>query len=245
MAKGSGLAQRAFVGGYDLSGDVAAITRCASPRPIWEIPGINRSAQERLLGLGDGEISFTTWFNDAALQEHVILKTLPTADTQIMWAMAATIGATAVGLIAKQINYDPTREADGALSIAVQALANGVVLEWGELLTAGVRTDTAATNGSSLANAASSASGLAAYLQVFAFTGTSVTVTIQESSDNGVGDPWATSIAFTAATGITTERKTVTGTVEMYLRVITTGTFTSALFAVMARRGTTADVTAY
>lgn len=245
MAKLSGLAQRFFLGGYDLSGDVAAITRCASPRPTFEVPGINRSAQERLLGLGDGEISFTTWFNDATGQEHAALKGLPTADVQVIWATAATIGASAAGLIAKQVNYDPTREADGALSIAVQTLANGTPLEWGELLTAGVRTDTAETQGTSLNNSASSASGLAGYLQVFAFTGTSVTMTIQESSDNGSTDPFATSIAFTAATGRTSERKTVTGTVEQYLRVITTGTFTNVQFAVMARRGTAQDVTAY
>ena len=245
MAKISGLAQRGFVGGYDLSGDIATITRCASPRPTFEVPGINRSAQERLLGLGDGEISFTTWFNDAALQEHVALKGLPTADVQVIWAMGATIGASAAGLIAKQINYDPTREANGALSIAVQCLANAQPLEWGVLLTAGKRADTAATNGTSLDNAASSASGAAGYVQVFAFTGTSVTIIIQESSDDGVGDPFATSISFTAATGITSERKTVTGTVERYLRVATTGTFTVADFVVMVRRGTAQDVTAY
>src|SRR3972149_4985663 len=49
--------------------------------------------------------------------------------------------------------------------------AKGKGLEHGEQPTAGRRTDTSATNGSSLNNAASSALGLSAYLQVFSVVG--------------------------------------------------------------------------
>ena len=78
------------------------------------------------------------------------------------------------------------------------------------------------------------------------FTGTSVTVKIQESSDNGAGDAWAdvTGGGFTAATGVTTQRlETARGqTVERYLRAVTTGTFSSATFAVVAVRNDTSTV---
>ncbi|WP_372352624.1 hypothetical protein [Streptomyces sp. KL116D] len=88
--------------------------------------------------------------------------------------------------------------------------------------------------------------GLQAYLHVFAFTGTSVTVKLQESSDNGVGDPWAdvTGGAFTAATAIGAQRiETARGlTVKRYLRAVSTGTFTSATFAVSVNRNDVATI---
>ncbi|MBH1939044.1 hypothetical protein I5Q34_33115, partial [Streptomyces sp. AV19] len=50
--------------------------------------------------------------------------------------------------------------------------------------------------------------------------------------------------AFTAATGVTSERiATAAGqTVERYLRVVTTGTFSNAVFAVSVVRNSTATV---
>jgi hypothetical protein len=73
---------------------------------------------------------------------------------------------------------------------------------------------------------------------VFSVAGTSVTVKLQESSDNGT-DPWAdvTGGGFAAATPAASPQcqriETANDlTVERYLRVVTTGTFTSAIFAV-------------
>jgi hypothetical protein len=139
---------------------------------------------------------------------------------------------------AKQVGYDPTRGGDGALSYNTAAQANGYGLEWGRQGTAGIRTDTTATNGSSVDGLAATSFGLQAYLHVFAVTGTSVTVKLQESSDNGVGDAWADVVggAFTAVNGGATDAQRIQTTinlaVERYLRVVTTGTFTNAQFAV-------------
>lgn len=136
--------------------------------------------------------------------------------------------------MAKQVNYDPTRAADGSLTIQVQAQSTDYGLQWGKQLTAGKRTDTAATNGTGVDFGAAWTNGLQAFLHVFSFTGTSVTVKLQESSDNGAGDAWAdvTGGGFTAATGRTAQRIAKTGSGERYLRVVTTGTFSSAVFAV-------------
>lgn len=244
MAKGTGLAQNFYAGGYDLSGDVGAISVAGSPRATYDVTGLNKSAHERLLGHGDGKLGFNTYFNDSALQAHAALKGLPATDAQIVWAFAATIGAVAAGLVAKQINYDWSRPIDGSLVGTIEAIADGVPLEWGELLTAGKRTDTAATNGASLDNAALSSDGLAAYLQVFAVNAVDVTIKVQDSADDAA---WADIITFTAPTGVTFERKTLTGTIRRYLRVITetTGGITSVSFAVMVRRGTAEDDEAY
>ena len=63
------------------------------------------------------------------------------------------------------------------------------------MLTPGVRTDTSAAAGTDLDNAASSAFGGQAYLQVTAFTGTDVTITLKHSTDNST---YTSLIAFTA-----------------------------------------------
>ena len=238
MPKQSGLGDNFYLGGYDLSGDVSALTAIRMPSVLLDVTAINKSAHERLLGLADGELSFNTWFNDAASQEHVALKGLPRTDVQALYFRGTTLGNPAAGLLAKQVNYDATRGADGSLAFAVQCLGQGQPLEWCQSGTAGKRTDTGATNGASIDLGTGSLSfGLAAYLQVFAFTGTSVTVAIQESSDDGGLDPFAavTGGALAAVSGANVVERiqtSLTQTVERYLRVVTTGTFTNAVFAV-------------
>jgi hypothetical protein len=81
------------------------------------------------------------------------------------------------------------------------------------------------------------------YLHLTAFTGTSVVVKIEDSADNATFADLA-GAAFTSATGATFERIATgaSATVRRYLRVITTGTFTSASFVVNAVRNETATV---
>lgn len=242
MAKQSGLGDRCFVGGYDLSGDIGSIQRVAGGPAALDVTGIDKSGYERIGGTRDGGIDFTAWFNDAAGASHTILSTLPTTDRIVTYFRGAAIGNAAASCVAKQIGYDGTRAADGQLTHTVNAQANGYGCEWGLQLTAGKRTDTAATNGTSVDyGAVSTAFGLQAYLHVFSFTGTSVTVKLQDSADNSSFSD-ITSAAFTAATGVTSERIAVTGTVRRYVRAVTTGTFSNAVFAVQFSRNETAVV---
>ena len=210
---------------------------------------INKSAVERFQGLADGQMAFDSWFDDAAGAEHVALKGLVTTDRILLWALGGVIGSTAAGLVAKQMNYDFNRGADGALALSVETLgASGVALEWMEMLTAGKITHASATNGTSQDNTASTANGIAAILELVSLATGTVTVVVQESSDNGGADPFAAKATFTAVAAAgapTAERITATGTVERYLRVATTGTFTTAEFAVAIRRGTAQDRIAY
>lgn len=241
MAKESGLGDLFFIDGVDLSGDVGALQRIANPSNLLPLTGIDKSAHERILGLYDGEMAFNSWFNDAASQQHLTLRAKGSgADRIAAWFHGSGIGESAAGLVAKQINYDWNRGADGSLEGSIQCLGNGYGLDWCDQLTAGKRTDTGATNGSSLDNAAATALGLAAYLQVFSFTGTSMTATIQESSDNGGGDAFAavTGGAFAAVSAVGAQRivTSLTLAVERYLRVVTTGTFNPCTFAVAATR---------
>ncbi|HEY5396214.1 MAG TPA: hypothetical protein VIL16_12535 [Trebonia sp.] len=301
MAKSTGLGSRFLVGGYDISGDVNALDAITGAQALLDSTDITQSAHSRIAGLRDGSMGFTVFMDTA--NAHPVLSALPTADT-LMSAMPPpqAIGTPAAALVAKQVNYDPTRGSDGSLLMKVEGQGNAFGLEWGVQLTPGVRTDTTATNGASLDQGAGfstpsvpasttpvtntsplpatvvisggtvsnvsvngvtagagdgtytvpagqtiaitysaaptwtwtlqTANGAQCYLQVTGFTGTSVTVTVQQAPDNAT---WTTLAAFTAATAAPAwQRVAAAGTVARYLRVISAGTFTSAKFAVAA-----------
>jgi hypothetical protein len=244
MAKQSGLGDNLYVAGYDLSGDIGSLGSIAGGPGVLEVTGIDKSAAERIGGGRDGKLEFVAFFNPASTRAHPRLSLLPTADQVLTYCRGTALGSPAAALVAKQLNYDGSRGENGSFVFKVGAEANGYGLEWGRQLTAGKRTDTGATNGTGVDFAAASAFGLQAYLQVFAFTGTSVTITIQESSDNGGGDAFAavTGGAFATVTGITAERIATAGglAVERYLRVVTAGTFSNLIFSVVVARNDTA-----
>lgn len=245
MAKKSGLGAEFYIGGYDLSGDVGAIDTIASPRSVLDVTGINKSAMERVYGRIDSEIGFTTYFNDAAGQEHPALKGLVKTDRNVLAMMGGSLGNVGVMQVAKQINFDWARGADGSLTGKVQCLGQGVKLEWGKSIIA-ASTITAAGNSASEDNAAASSNGIAAMIHCWAFTGTSITVALQESSDDGVVDPFASILTFAAiSAAFASERLTKTGAVERYLRLNYSGTFTSASIIVATRRGESVDVNGY
>mgnify|MGYP001562245474 FL=1 len=239
MAKKPALSCSFLIDGINLSGDIREVA-LGRPSALLDATAINSAAMERLYGPVDGRMAVVCFFNDATDRAHLTLRTKPAANRVAVFLEGATIGNMAAGLTAKQMNYDPQRGADGSLTIPVECLADGFGLDYCEQLTAGLRTDTAATNGASWDNGAATSLGLAAYLEVTAFTGTSVTVAIQESSDNAVGDPFAAVVggAFAAASAAGAQRiATAAGlAVERYLRVVTTGIFTNAIFSVVATR---------
>jgi hypothetical protein len=231
MTKESGLGDQLYLDSTDLSGTTGAISAISAPFAQLTVTDITQSAPHRLAGQLDGTLTFSSWFDPTTA--HPKLSALPSADVYGTYFHRTTLGNPAASLVAKQIGYDPNRGADGSLALATTLTANGYGLEWGVQGTAGKRTDTAATNGTGVDGLASTTFGLSAYLHVFSFSGTSVTVAIQDSADN-VSFAAVTGGSFTAATGATKERiVTATNlTVRRYLRVVTTGTFSSAVFAV-------------
>ena len=317
MAKQSGLGDNLFFDGYDLSSDIQSIGLIGMPTGQLDVTAIDKSAMERINGLADGEISFVAFFNPAALRAHAALSPMPTTDIQVMYMRGTTRGNPSAAQIAKEINYAPTRAADGSLLQAVQTLADEFPVEWGKQLTAGKDNSTGVedttgvddgttgetvvitsssvdnptnilcaavhglTTGDSVIIAGHAGStpainntyvvtvvdtlnftipenvsvggtggtmqkvsqrfGFAAYLQVFAFTGTSTTFTLEESFDNGSTDAYAalTDGAFAAANGRTTERieaSSLTAVVERYIRVALTGTYSTVDYAIMFNR---------
>jgi hypothetical protein len=236
MAKQGGLGDNFYLHGYDVSGDIGSVSVSGGPAAL-EVTGIDKSAFERIGGLRTGGMSWQAWFNPANDRAHDRLENLPTTDVHCTYFRGTTLGNPAACQVSKQINYDGNRGDDGALTFQVEAQSNGFGVEWGRSLTAGIRTDTAATDGASIDTTASADFGAQAYLQAFAMTGTDVTVKIQDSANNTDFTDVA-GLSFTQLTaGRTAERIATanTATIRRYLRAVTvtTGGFTSLAFAVV------------
>lgn len=236
MTKSSGLGMRLYLDGYAISNDIQAIGRLGGGPAVLEFTGIDKEAFERKGGRLDGGIDVTGYFNPAAGAAHEVFSALPMTDR------IATVAHIASGetwnAVAKQGNYDPTIAADGMLTVAVAVQPNGFGVECGKLLTP---LGSASQSGAgSLASVdfgvAAKDFGLQAHLHVLAFTGTSATVKIQESSDDGGADTWADVVGgtFAAASAVGAQRIQTARdlTVERYLRVTTTGTFSALEFVV-------------
>lgn len=115
------------------------------------------------------------------------------------------------------------------------AQGTGVLDQNGKILenNTAVTTD---TNGTSLDNGAATSNGAAFHLHVTAFSGlTDDVITIEDSADDS---NWATIVTFTTVAGLTSERKTLTGAVRRYVRVVdnVTGTGSISRFVAISRR---------
>ena len=245
MAKIAGLSQQFFYAGRDLSGDVGSIEEASAIQEVLDVTGLNAASVERVAGRVDGRLVWRHFFNDASGLSHSVVSTLPTANVLVLWTVVAAIGSAAFAMTAKQASARYERGEDMSLVGTVTCEGQGNPMEDCEMLTAGLRSDTSATNGSSFDNGAASSNGIVGHIHCSAFSGTSVVVKIEESSDNGSSDAFTAKATFATINGANaSERITATGSVERYLRVATSGTFSSAKIAVAARRGTAQDADA-
>lgn len=240
MAKSDGMGMKLYVDGYDISGDHQSFVMRGGPAVI-ETTGVDVEAYERIGGRRDGAIDAVTYFNPetiggggAADRSHLVYRALPLTDRMV--TVLHPDSGEAWNLVAKQGGYDPTVAADGAITCQVNSQSDGYGLEVGKLITGAKQTLTGAGSVSGVDFGAGASFGAQFHLQVFAFTGTSATIKIQQSSDNAVGDAYAdvTGGAFTVVTARTTQRlETVRSqAVEQWLRATVTGTFTNLVFAV-------------
>lgn len=137
MAKQSGLGDQFLVGGYDVSGDIQALSKISGGPATLDVTDITQSAHSRIGGIRDGDLAFTSYFDAAVGAAHPVLKALPTADAVGMYLRGAGVGNPGACLVGKQINYDGTRGNDGSFTFACDMQANGYGLEWGVQLTSG------------------------------------------------------------------------------------------------------------
>lgn len=240
MAKQTGLGDQLYIGGTDVGADINSIGGLNTPVAVIESTGITKFAMERLHGQRDGNAEFVAYFNDELAGTHARLKLLPRTDVHLMYLRGSGLGSPAVGMVGKQVDYAPTRGDDGSLTFSVNILSNSFGLDWATQVTAGKITHASADSDDVAADlgTGSKSFGFQAYLQVFSIGSGTATVKLQESSDDdGTPDTFAdiSGGAFTAVTAAGAQRiqsVSDTLTVERYVRVVTTGTFTNLVFAV-------------
>lgn len=243
MAKSSGMGHRLLVDGYDVSSDVSAINSLSTPMTTQAVAGIDKFAQERIGLLHDGMFEVGHYWNPtngvAGDAIHQVLKGLPRTDRVVSYLTGSVLGSHCASVVTQQVNYDWTRGTDGSMTGSTSLQANGYGLAWGVSLTAGKLTQAVAGNGSNLdlgSTPVSYSFGWSAFLHVTAFTGTSITVKIQDSADNSAFTDLA-GATFTAVTAAGAAQRIgtaygSTATVRRYVRIVSTGTFSNATFFV-------------
>lgn len=247
MAKSSGMGHRLLIDGYDPSADISAVNSLSTPMTTQNTTGIDKSAMERIGLLHDGQMEIGHYWNPSnagtADAIHQVLRGLPYTDRVLTYVTGSPLGSHAASLVSKQVNYDWTRGTDGSMTGTTSAQANGYGLAWGVTLTTGTgskQTQGAAGNGTGLdlgSTPVSYSFGWSAFLHVTAFTGTSITIKIQDSADNATFADLAgaTFTAVTAAGQVGQRIGTASGstaTVRRYVRFVSTGTFSNATFLV-------------
>jgi len=224
-----------YVGTADLSGDIGAVRNLNLLRPALRVTGINAAAEERIPGRRDGAMDFMAFWNVDTGQSHPTFSAMPTTDviTSVVIGTPA-VGSPTASMVAKQINYASQVGQDGSLGATINMQGNAYGLEWGELLTSGKQSfATGTVNGTSInLGAVSTAFGAAAYLHVFSVASGTATFTVQDSDDD-LTFAAITGLAFTGATGATTQRlQTAAGaTIRQYVRVQGTGVHGAAVIA--------------
>ena len=237
MAKSSGLNVWLYVDGNDLSGDANSLGAVGYANELYDVTTLDSSATARLLGKVDGTMSVNGYFDTAAGKIHAVLTgnsgKLLTADVNVLVPLGADAGDPAYGLIAKEAEFNTDRTDAGPITVTSSFAGNGFGPEFGEMMTAHDDTHSSAGSGTVVDSGASSTNGGAAYLHVFSLASGSVTVNLQESTSSGGSySNFVTFSTVAAAAAPTAERVTMSGTVQRYIKVTTTGTFSNAVIAV-------------
>ena len=214
-------------------GDVIYMLYSVAPTWAWTLGAVDVRAP----AAGDDRVC--VHLNSAHLalvrsgQEHNALSGLTGSDQVCTYMRGSAIGNPAACMVSKQTDYNPTRDNSANLTVKVDWQANAYGLEWGQQLTQGLRADITGTAGPVFDGGAGTAYGAQAYLQLVELVGTNVDVAIKHCTTSG--GTYATLIDFGSQTAIGGWRAVVsnTTTVNRYLEVTTTGTFTLATFAVV------------
>ena len=199
---------------------------------------LSRQQLEQESGTNDSALTVNGWFDAGTGLSHALWTSnsgkKPTADQEVIVALGTSRGDPTVCLSAKQASYEISRAPASAIATTVEYIeADGNGTEFGVLLTADKQTDSSAANSASVDNGASSAGGLSGFISAMSLASGTATVKIQHSTNDSA---WSDLVSFTAVTGQTAERISVTGTVNRYIRVATSGTFSNLVFVVSANR---------
>lgn len=209
------------IGGQEIS--LSKIKEAKDPTTV------NDTAEKRLMGaVVDAEFDFSGLFDDDSTGAFKGLKALVGSDTARLLSLHlgtaidahAILAQFKVSSVKNGVKHGELLPVSGVF--AHDALAAGKSAEYGRVLYPKT-TVTVSTNGGGLNNAASSASGAYWAYHVIAWSATGGnakwTVALQESSNDGGGDPYAAKDGPVDITAVGATLRTVAGTIEQYTRL--------------------------
>ena len=141
MAKRSGLGQKFYIvsigsgPAYDISGDVGAIDTADCSFAALDVTGIDKSAHERIPGLGDGKLQYTGFWNNAIGGQHAVVHGMNGTPVRGIWLGSAVEGdGLAFAINGILTNYPAARAAGGMLTAKPTIEGyTGDLPDWGQL----------------------------------------------------------------------------------------------------------------
>lgn len=231
-----GKSAKVFANGYDLSSYLNSYS-VAGEADTAEVSTLGASAKSYIAGMKDATFSAEGFFAGLTASD-IDTRIAAQLGTTTVWTVVFNdaVGASGYGVRAIDTSYEVGAEIGGAVAVTVEGQST-VGQEAVRVLHA-LGAETATGNSASVDNAVSTSNGAAAYLHVTAASGTtpSLTVKVQHSADNSTWVDLTTLNAVTSSNSY--QRKTVTGTVNRYLRAYftITGTTPSFTFHLSAAR---------
>ncbi|MCC6192066.1 MAG: hypothetical protein IT318_23805 [Anaerolineales bacterium] len=220
---------RLYANGFDLSGDARTFASVENMLGEIDLTGWSEAVHNfiddgyRQVGLR----GFQALLNDAAGRAFAILKTNPTGVeiSLLLGGGAEPVAGDPAYLLGAAQFQDRAGLDGGAFVINADFLPQaGVATDhnpWGVVLHPATSLS-ATTNGSTIDQAAGSTNGAHANLHMTASSGGTWAFTVEHSTN---GSAWSTLMAFTInGSAIASERATVTGTVNRYVRAVATRT---------------------
>jgi len=236
VARLHGKDARVYLGGRDISGDIVSVDLSPSAETHDVTTFASSGWRAFDPGLGAWEASFSGFYQTNA----------GATSTTIGRQLEDILGVNTTGASVLSIWLDSADAVGDSGFLASDAVASkiGEAIAIGDLIksTATLKgtgraaldarllhplaTDSTSANGTSYDNAASSSNGGRANLHITAATGTGGVVKVQHSTNNST---WVDLVTFTTAAAIGCQTGTVTGTVNRYVRSISTINSSSSL----------------
>lgn len=231
MAFQFGTNAKVYLGAYDITTYFRRFG-ISRTKQLLETTSFGDTARDFIEGLKTGTISLDGLFeptNDTQDEQLNAIFTSTTVTTPISLAPGNdTLGNLAYVAIPLDIEYSIDTPFEDLISVSAQMQASTEILRGHSLHALGAETTTG--NGTGVNNGAASSLGGRLNHHVTAFSGSSGTLSLEDSADD---------ISYAAVTGgsygpITAADSTtinITGAIRQYSRIARTGTFTSITFA--------------
>jgi hypothetical protein len=215
MAFGHGKSTTVYANGCKLTDYLNSIETSISADTA-ETTTFGLTAKTYVAGVKDATLSGEGFFDGSAgAVDEVLAAALASESVEWTWyPQGDTLNNYGYAMLGINTNYTVTSTIDDAAKISVESQSI-VGAERVQSLHA-LATRTSTWTGTTQDNGALSSNGGSAYLQVTAATGT-IEVSIRHSDDDFDADDEEL-VAFTAVTGVTSQRVTFTGTVNRYVR---------------------------